>query len=330
MLVYVCVLFLGLFVMTVHADWQATDLTQITGAPSVAWGLSIAMAFDPVWNGMRTHYLDFNSGHVHELYLLNGTWQDADLTQITGGPNGGAIDTAFDPVWNGIRTNYIAADRHVHELYLLNGTWQDADLTQITGGPNANGFAIATAFDPVWNGMRTNYVAEDRHVHELYLLNGTWQDADLTQITGGPDASPDSIATAFDPVWNGIRIHYIASNTHVHELFLFNGTWQDADFTLIAGAPTACFILTCPKPGIAMAFDPVWNGMRTHYLDSSSHVHELFLFNGIWQNADLTQRTGGPNGADAIAMAFDPVWNGMRTHYVAYSSYHVIELFLAP
>ena len=46
-------------------------------------------------------------------------------------------------------------------------TWEAADLTNITGGPSAYEFAIATAFDPVWNDMRTHYVAFSyRHIHE--------------------------------------------------------------------------------------------------------------------------------------------------------------------
>src|SRR5687767_15607182 len=104
------------------------------------------------------------------------------------------------------------------------GQWQHADLTAITGGPSASG-GIATAFDPVWNTMRTHYIAADRHVHELFLSGGRWLDADLTAITGGALAASgrnDGIAIAFDPVWNVMRTHYIAedwrSEEHTSEL----------------------------------------------------------------------------------------------------------------
>ena len=100
--------------------------------------------------------------------------------------------------------------------------WQGADLTTLTGGPSVSGVAIATAFDPVWNGMRTHYVAADRYVHELFLSAGKWQDEDLTKLTGGPNTNTYgyAIAMAFDPVWNGMRRHYVALDGHVHELFL--------------------------------------------------------------------------------------------------------------
>jgi hypothetical protein len=120
-------------------------------------------------------------------------------------------------------------------------------------------------------------------VHELFLYNGTWQpDADLTQITGGPSLAAMG-AMAFDPVWQGMRTHYLGEvqdqtglyEPGVHELFLYNGSWQpDANLTQVTRGPYP----SGSSIGIAMAFDPVWQGMRTHYFGlMDSHVHELFL-----------------------------------------------------
>src|SRR5687768_15020289 len=81
----------------------------------------------------------------------------------------------------------------------------------------------------------------------------------------------------------------------------YAGQWQDADLTAITGGATG------EAWSQAIAFDPVWNVMRTHYIGGDQHVHELFLQNGVWQHADLTAITGGPTtyGRD-IAIAFDP------------------------
>jgi hypothetical protein len=265
--------------------------------------------------------------HVHELAYTGVRWWDNDLTQIAGAPNalGGGIGIAFDPVWNFTRTHYVAADHHVHDLFYYDGRWQDADLTMITGGPDADGSALTIAFDPVWQGMRTHYVARDNHVHELFLYNGRWwQDADLTQITGGPNALGRGIAIAFDPASNFTRTDYVAADYHVHELAYTGGRWNDKDLTP-PGGPNAL------GGGIAIAFDPVWNFMRTHYVAADHHVHDLVYYNnGQWQDADLTIITGGLNAVGSqIAMAFDPIWNGMRTHYVDYGN-HIHELFLVP
>jgi hypothetical protein len=69
---------------------------------------------------------------------------------------------------------------------------------------------------------------------------------------------------------------------------------------------------------------------RVHYVANDRHVHELYLANGQWRDADLTAMTGGPSEIGPITMAFDPNWNGMRTHYNAGLTEHINELFLVP
>ena len=189
------------------------------------------MAFDPVSNTMRTHYVSlyvgWNSNYfpvewyaVRQLSLSGGTWQDAHL----GGPDSlpdTKIAMAFDPVWNTMRTHYVADSQHVWELFLSGGVLQERDLTAITGGPRASG-EIAMSFDPAWGAMRTHYIAAaNRHVHELFsygsVVNGTVNDSDLTTATGA--LAHGRIAMKFDPVWNGMRTHYFNWNDHVHELF---------------------------------------------------------------------------------------------------------------
>src|SRR5581483_10758086 len=231
--------------------WQYADLTRLTVGPKTSSGSGIAMAFDPIWNTPRTHYIGADQ-HVHELYISGGSWHNADLTALTGGPNayGSGVTMTFDNRWRGIRTHYIAADRHVHELFLYGTRWQDADLTALTGGPTAYGIGIASTFDPLWNTPRTHYVAADQHVHELFLWGDRWQDADLTKLTGGPSVAYGSgIAIVFDPTLQGIRTHYLANFTNqpVHELYLSGSQWHDANLSALSGGPTGY------GNGIAMA-----------------------------------------------------------------------------
>ncbi len=159
---------------------------------------------------------------------MGGRWQDADLTAISGGSAHDAweLAIAFDPASNTMRTHYNcwpSRDRHVYELFLSGGRWQFADLTALAGGPDTYDLgSVAMAFDSGWNVMRTLYVARDLHVHQLSLSAGLqWQDADLTAASGGPNASPRRLAMRFDTNWNGgMRAHYVASDGHMHELFL--------------------------------------------------------------------------------------------------------------
>src|SRR5688572_27253984 len=54
------VLVSGLGVAPVHAQyWQDADLTALTGGPNANYFAPMAMAFDPVWSTMRTHYIGF-------------------------------------------------------------------------------------------------------------------------------------------------------------------------------------------------------------------------------------------------------------------------------
>jgi hypothetical protein len=319
----------GLCATPVQAQyWQNADLTAMTGGPDAMFFSSMAIAFDPAWNVMRTHYLGYDR-HVHELYLYGGQWREADLTAMTGGPlakSGTTLAIAFDSARNTMRTHYVDNNKHVRELYLSGGQWREADLTAMTGGHLASG-ALAMAFDPIWGGTRTHYVCTSAHVHELFIAGSQWQDANLSAMTGGPSAGGlTALAMVFDPVWNGMRTHYFAADGHVHELFLNAGRWQDADLTAIAGGPVSYGI-------IRSAFDPAWNAVRTVYVVSNgmaqnAHVHELSLHGGQWRNADLTAIAGAPALRSFGDIAFDPRWNTMRVHFAGNDG-HVRELFLA-
>jgi hypothetical protein len=231
----------------------------------------------------------------------------------------------FDPIWNTTRTHYIAVDQHVHEFYLNGSRWQDADLTHLTNGPNAYGSGITITFDPRWRGIRTHYIAANRHIHEFFLYGSTWGDADLTALARGPLAYGIGITSTFDPYWNTPRTHYVAADLHVHELFLNGSTWQDADLTAMTGGPRVAY-----GSGIAMAFDPALNGIRTHYIATGTdqHVHELYLTGSWWRDADLTAIAHGPTAyGSGIAMVLDSAANIVRTHYTALD-HHVHELII--
>ena len=248
-------------------------------------------------------------------------WQNADLTAMTGGPRAmyfSSMASAPDPLWNAMRTHYLGYDRHVHELVLSGGRWQEADLTAMTGGPRAYpGGSIAIAYDPPRATMRTHYVDENKHVRELFLSGGQWREADLTALAGGHLAA-GPLDGAFDPRWSTPRTHYICTSGHVHELFLSPSGWQDANLTAMTGGPTAAAITE-----VAMVFDPVWQGMRTHYFANNGRVHELFLNGFQWQDADLTTLAGGPTSYGSIRIAFDDLNKVVRSIYIVANGNHL-------
>ncbi|MGA8028806.1 MAG: family 16 glycosylhydrolase [Bryobacteraceae bacterium] len=313
------------------ATWQKADLTTITDGGDVSSGTGLAGVVDPAYgNAVRDYYIGSDQ-HVHELFLSNALWSDGDLTTITGAGTaaaGGKLASLFDPNYNGVRTYYAGTDQHVHELFLSGETWQDADLTMITGATSvSSGTGFATILDPAYsNAVRTYYTGSDQHVHELFLNNGLWQDGDITMLTGGPSAATgSSLASLFDPNYNGVRTYYIGADQHVHELFLSGATWQDGDLINITGGESAA-----TNSSLATLFDPNYTGVRTDYVGADQHVHELFLTGDTWQDADLTSIAGGVavSSGTGLTGILDPVWNNAVRDYYIGGDQHVHELFL--
>jgi len=167
--------------------------------------------------------------------------------------------------------------------------WQHADLTAITEGPGTLN-PIAMAFDPVWQGTRTHYVDDYRHVHELFLSGTHWQDADLTAIAKGADLDGE-LAMAFDPVWQGMRTHYIGSDWHVHELFVSGETPSPSEKT----ATITIFlqrqqVYSGPIPYAAQfpAFGSIYNGKLKSIKNLSNAFNPLglSLVKGRYSTAD--------------------------------------------
>lgn len=143
------------------------------------------------------------------------------------------LASVVDPAYgNAAREYYVGADQHVHELFLSGGKWSDGDLFAIAPSPNvAAGSPLTSVFDPLYKGVRTDYIATDQHVHELFLSGGSWQSADLTSAAAGTAVSvSSSLVSIIDPNYdNAVREYYVGADQHVHELFLYGGHWQDAD-----------------------------------------------------------------------------------------------------
>ena len=307
-------------------------LAAISQPLSAQTSSNLASLFDPNYSAVRTNYIsDFQ--HVHELFLSGGVWTEADLTFTANGVivfDKTGLVSILDPLYgNAVREYYVGADQHVHEFFLFGGVWQDGDLSTITGSfyLTAGGSALAALFDPNYNGIRTDYISNDLHLHEMFLSNGVWHDADLTAIAGGTEVSKGSgLASIIDPVHsNAARVYYIGSDQHVHELVLSNGAWQAADLTALTGAGNAT-----ATSAFANLYDPIYNALRTSYIGSDQHVHELSFSEGVWHDEDLTLITAAGNAATGspLATLYDPNYRAIRTDYIG-TDQHVHELFLS-
>ncbi len=286
--------------------WHDFDLTAATGGPQVASGTFIANVVDTIQNVLRVDYVGGDS-HVHEFYIAGNTWHDFDLTAATGGPqvaSGTPIADIVDTTENVTRVHYIGADSHVHEFYIAGNAWHDFDLTAATGGPNiATDTSLTNVVDTIENVMRVHYVGDDSHVHEFYIAGNAWHDFDLTAATGGPKAAaPISLANVVDTTQGVLRVNYFGSDNHVHQFYIAGNAWHDFDLTMATNGPT----IVAGASSIAGVVDTSQNVVRLNYVGFDADVHQFYIFNGAWQDFDVTLAAGGPQvfATDAIANIF--------------------------
>ena len=269
--------------------WLDSDLTAIAefGVPAIA-----GSALTGYWDGTGEHviYIDTNS-HARELY--NGpnssppnVWLDSDLTAIAEFGVPAIAGSALTGYWDGTGEHVIYIDTNSHARELYNGpnssppnVWLDSDLTAIAefGVPAIAGSALTGYWDGT--GGHVIYIDTNSHARELY--NGpnssppnVWLDSDLTAITNGVPAVPESHLAGY---WDGAgqHVNYIGVDGHVHELYngFFSSGWVDNDLSISADGVT---------PVIGSAIDGYWDGAgHVNYIDAGGHVHELYNFNAV-------------------------------------------------
>ena len=270
--------------------WELADLTELTGAPDAA-GDPAAYLTD--FDGTARVVYRGEDEHIHELWLRpseDSNWRHGDLTQLTGAPDAAGDPAAYLTDFDGTaRVVYRGEDGHIHELWYPASTrqWGLGDLTELTGAPDAAGdpAAYLTDFDGT---ARVVYRGEDGHIHELSLprTGPPWELADLTELTGAPDAAGDPAAylTDFDGT---ARVVYRGEDEHIHELWLRpseDSNWRHGDLTQLTGAPDAA--------GDPAAYLTDFDGTaRVVYRGEDGHIHELWYPASTreWGLGDLTQ-----------------------------------------
>jgi hypothetical protein len=251
--------------------------------------------------------------HIHQLLYTGMSWVDTDLNP----PNsfGGSNPVGFVRS-DGVTTiDYAGSDQDIHELALdpASDTWTDSDLTWLSQA-NVHCFQLG-ALGPPSPLIRSDgvsivvYSAQDGHVHQLALVNGSWHDSDLSVATGTAGGTE---AFAFTQGNGTTGIVYAGPIGDIHELTYSNqGTWTDQDLSAAAGAGSNNI-----SPFGYVGGDGV---TAVVYQSSNFDVHELSLTPSLtWVDADLTTAANtdvqpgflsgprgyaNPNGTTAVAYA---------------------------
>jgi hypothetical protein len=154
----------------------------------------------------------------------------------------------------------------------------------------------------------------------------SWHHQDLTTLAGAPVNStgdPTSFfnpTSVFDPTNSALHVLYRGSDSHIHELGLQTGVWQDTDLTIAASAPANA-------AGSPTSFlEPTGPTYQVFYRGSDSHIHELQGNSGVWQHTDLTTASGAPaNPVANLASFFDPTSSAYQVFYRGSDS-HIHQL----
>ena len=230
---------------SVRGLWNSTDLTQTTGAPPVADATPLAAY---AWEAGKSQHVVYMSedGHLHELTSgLDGKWSHTDLMDVTGAPLAGTSALAAY-AWEATGTRqvvYTGDDGNIYELVSgQQGVWTSADITSLTGAPRASGSALAAYAWETGGAKQIVYVASDRHIIELQMLqHGAWEHTDLTQLLHVPEASQDVIAAHEWTPEFAKHIVYLDTreNPRIHSLLFKHGEpWQHTDVTRATGSQT--------------------------------------------------------------------------------------------
>src|SRR5947209_7849663 len=224
------------------SSWKKADLTQLSGAGTTRGRPFAYVTHDGSHPVPRVLYQG-DDAHTHELRLEGNDWKRADLTDLADASDAAGPPFAYETVFNGESTPrvlYTGQDRHIHEIRLTGGAWKKADLTQMVQAPNSQGAPYACV---TGNGAglvaRVVFRAEDGHIHEVRLEDGSWKNADLSERAGAEGASGDPVVyVTQDGPGQTVRVVYVGQDAHIHELHLdTGGSWARADLSARSGAP---------------------------------------------------------------------------------------------
>ena len=203
-----------------NAGWVDSDLTVLSKAKVTAnnfYGL-VAFTTSPT---LHVYYQQTGSGDIHQLYSNNGaTWQDQELTQLTGAPKPFVLWSGFN-IGNLQYLYYQDSSYDLHQLYYNNSSWSDSDLTVSSKSPRPSVYPEYAFVIPGTKKRRIYYLNNTNgHLVQLATSNGkSWTNKDLTKKSKGPAPDFDSSILAYATTPNDqVHVFYETGN-HIDHIF---------------------------------------------------------------------------------------------------------------
>ena len=244
--------------VTVGGSWKYADLTALGAnwaASPPPSGFAISGYEWPEVGTKQMVWFTPNIPLVEAFVGKDGTWDRNNLTSHSEAPDPLPIQI-HGFAWKAGGTRqviYFTPDRHIHEIYISKGEpmgetaqWKHADLTALTNSPvvfDVN-FGISAYSSDAFGTKQVVYIGVGGHIHELSVAKGgSWQHADLTELTGAPTPTGSAGACVSGYAWEtggSKQVVYPDSDGHIHELYIRKGerSWKHADLTEVTNSPT--------------------------------------------------------------------------------------------
>ncbi|MBZ5509013.1 MAG: FG-GAP-like repeat-containing protein [Acidobacteriia bacterium] len=195
------------------------------------------------------------AGIICELSVGNATWQNQDLTAITGNTLAAAGTTiSLDPgapagspgaSGGGMHAYYLGSNQHIYALTwnTTSLSWQNLDLTAITINGTTTTSHQPAAVTPL-TGLVSNdgyvrlyFLDASQHIHETFCCNsGSWIDNDMMNVLGVPATAVGTVLTSTGlSAGNSVHLYYQGSTQHINHMY-YNSTisWANQDLSNIA------------------------------------------------------------------------------------------------
>lgn len=289
--------------LSVSAYWSQNVRACVIpeGTPSAVAGNALTATFDG-----DTTFLYFlgPDQHIYQRVTISGTTYMTDISiQAAAVPALGA--TPLASYWLGDEQGwvfFIGSDSHLHALYNDDG-WADSDITVAAGLTSS--LMPETSFPSV-HGLSAFYNPADNSHHVFYIDGGGslrecvgrggagWSSNALTGSLGTANAPNTGFVTAnaqgtqLFATYDGTQhVYYFDTNNHIREA-QGNGSWSIVDWTaLFQTAPAAS-----SRDGVVGMNDHIVPVSHVFYIDTSSHVRELWWYAGSYGTLDLTSASG--------------------------------------
>ena len=218
------------------SQWRHSDLTEASGNAPPAAGHPAGY----VMGNSQQHvvYRGYDS-HIHELWWDRDDpqWHHNDLTDSSGGAPPAASDPAGYVMGASQHVVYRGYDSHIHELWWdrdWDSQWRHSDLTEASGNaPPAAGHPAGYVMGN--SQQHVVYRGYDSHIHELWWDRDDpqWHHNDLTDSSGGaPPAASDPAGYVMGA---SQHVVYRGHDSHIHELWWWDGHWAFGDLTQQTG-----------------------------------------------------------------------------------------------